>query len=80
MKRYIVYNDDEVSSYSDWDAAKKDAKDLDDVNCHFYAVRILSAEEEKEFAWKQFIAGWQQAKLGSVNAESIFKQLWKEQE
>jgi len=43
-------------------------------------VRILNAEEEKEFAWKQFIAGWQQAKLGSVNAESIFKQLWKEQE
>ncbi|MFA5349055.1 MAG: hypothetical protein WC309_01635 [Candidatus Paceibacterota bacterium] len=124
MGRYIVYNDDEVSSYSNWDTAKKDASDLTDVNCPFYAVRILTAEEEKElegwhnlvvglekilglkdtaesalmsnlpnilrdmkveldskkeFAWKQFITGWQQAKLGSVNAESIFKKLWKEQ-
>jgi hypothetical protein len=88
MKRYIVYNDDEVSSYSNWDAAKKDAKDLDDVNCHFYAVRIFNESELKEFAWEWFktaivvertTLGIENSQTAEENIRKAFLILWKEQ-
>jgi hypothetical protein len=80
MARYIVYSDDEVTVCSDWSDAKKLAKGLSDVNCKFYAVRILNAEEEKEFAWKWVSKLYEY--LGIIITEpemrKQFLELWKE--